>query len=172
MEATLIAVGRILRPQGRDGEVRLEALTDAPERFRALTECYLVPPPDGERRAVEAVRFQGDTPVLKLAGSDRIGDAESLVGRLVSVPRAAVRRLPPEHYYPFDLVGCRVETVDGMPVGVLQDVLAGAAHDLWVVREGSREYLIPAVGAIVLRVDLVERLIVVCPPEGLLALED
>jgi len=59
-----------------------------------------------------------------------------------------------------------------MPVGVLQDVLAGAAHDLWVVREGSREYLIPAVGAIVLRVDLVERLIVVCPPEGLLALED
>src|SRR5262249_43492560 len=86
----LIAVGRILRPQGRGGEVRLEALTDAPERFRELAECYLVPPPGGERRSVEGVRFQGTTPVLKLTGSETIDDALALVGRLVSVPRERV----------------------------------------------------------------------------------
>jgi 16S rRNA processing protein RimM len=171
MVEELIAVGRILRPQGRWGEVRLEALTDAPERFRELTECYLVPPSAGERRTVEAVRFQGATPVLKLAGSEGIGDAEALVGRLVSVPRTAVRPLPPGHFYAFELVGCRVETPDGTPVGVLEDVQQGPGHDLWVVRAGPRECLIPAVGAIVVRVDLAERRVVVRPPEGLLALD-
>src|SRR5262249_28656500 len=89
--ADLIAVGRIVRSQGRRGEVRLEALTDEPERLRDLTECYLVPPPSGERRAVEAVWFQGAAPIVKLGGSEGIGDARDLVGRLVAIPRAAVR---------------------------------------------------------------------------------
>jgi 16S rRNA processing protein RimM len=171
MVEELIAVGRILRPQGRTGEVRLEALTDAPERLRELTECYLVPPPTGERRTIEAVRFQGPTPVIKLAGSEGIGDAEGLVGRLVSVPRTAVRPLPPDHFYAFDLVGCQVETDDGTSVGVLEGVQESPGHDLWVVRAGDREHLIPAVAAIVVEVDLAGRRVVVRPPDGLLALD-
>ena len=117
MEDTLIAVGRIVRPQGRRGEVRLEALTDVPERLRELTECYLVPPPAGERRAVEAVWFQGEVPIVKLGGSEDIEAADALVGRLVSIPRGSVRPLPPDRFYAFDLVGCRVETVDGAVEG-------------------------------------------------------
>ena len=167
---TLIAVGRIVRPQGRRGEVRLEALTDLPERLRELTECYLVPPAAGEPRAVEAVWFQGDVPIVKLGGSEGIEDAEALVGRLVSIPRGRVRPLPPDRFYAFDLVGCRVETVDGASLGVVEDVWAGAAHDLWVVRGEGRECLIPAVSAIVADVNLTARRVVVCPPEGLLEL--
>lgn len=167
----LIAVGRIVRPQGRRGEVRLEALTDDPERFRDLRQCYLVPPEDGECRAIEAVWFQGGVPVLKLAGSDSLGDAESLVGRVVSIPRSAARPLPPDRFYAFDLVGCTVRSVDGATLGVLEDVWAGPGHDLWVVRLGDRACSIPAVSAIVERVDLTARVIVVRPPEGLLELD-
>lgn len=167
----LIAVGRVLRPQGRRGEVRLEPLTDEPGRFRDLRECYLVPPETGERRLVEAVWFQGGVPVLKLAGSENIGDAEALVGRLVSIPRGAARALPRDRFYAFDLIGCAVETREGTTLGVLEDVRAGPGHDLWVVRVGKRECLIPAVSAIVERVDLAARVVVVCPPEGLLELD-
>jgi len=171
--ADLIAVGRIVRSQGRRGEVRLEALTDEPERLRALTECYLVPPPSGERRAVEAVWFQGAAPIVKLGGSEGIGDARDLVGRLVAIPRAAVRPLPPDRFYAFDLVGCRVETPAGAPLGVLEEVWAGAGagHDFWVVRGDGRERLIPAVSAIVTEVDLGGRRVIVSPPDGLLELE-
>jgi 16S rRNA processing protein RimM len=170
----LIAVGRILRPQGRHGEVRVEPLTDAPERLRDLAECYLVPPAEGEPRRVEAVRFQGPVPVVKLAGAETIGDAEALAGRRMAIPRAAARPLPPDRFYEFDLVGCAVRDPAGAELGTLVDVeTAGDErwHDRWVVRRGDREWLIPAVSAIVERVDLAARVVVVRPPEGLVELD-
>jgi 16S rRNA processing protein RimM len=167
----LIAVGRILRPQGRRGEVRLEPLTDEPGRLRELTECYLVPPEGGEPRRVETVWFQGPVPVLKLAGSDSIGDAETLAGRLVTIPRAAVRPLPPDRFYAFDLIGCAVRTPEGSDLGTIAEVQPGAEHDLWVVRRGAREWLLPAVSAIVERVDLAARVVAVRPPDGLVTID-
>jgi len=167
----LVAVGRIVRPQGRRGEVRLESLTDDPDRLTELSECYLVPPPNGERRSVETVRFQGGVPVVKLADVESIDVAETLVGRFVSVPRAAVRPLPPDRFYHFDLVGCAVWTPEGTQLGTLADVVPGTGHDFWILRAGARECMIPAVSAIVERVDLVGRVVVIRPPDGLLELE-
>ena len=169
--ATLVAVGRIVRPQGRRGEVRIEALTDAPERLSDLRECWLVPPPAGERHAVESVWFQGRVPVVKFVGSDTISDAETLVGRLVTIPRAAVKPLPPDRYYAFDLVGCAVETPEGAALGTVAEVLVGPEHDYWTVQLGERAWLLPAVAAIVERVDLAARRVVVRPPEGLVELD-
>ncbi len=168
----LIAVGRILRPQGRHGEVRVEALTDEPGRLAELSECYLVPPEAGEPRRIETVRFQGPVPVLKLAGSDCIGEAEALAGRQVAIPRGAARPLPADRFYAFDLIGCAVRTPEGRVLGAIGDVAAGPAHDFWVVRAGEREWLLPAVSAIVERVDLRDRLVVVRPPEGLVELAE
>lgn len=166
----LIVVARVLRPQGRHGELRLEPLTDDPGRLRELTVCYLVPPPGGECYQVEGVRYQQGVPVLKLRGVDGLAAAEPLGGRLVTIPRAAVRPLPPGWYYPFELEGCEVRTSDGAPLGRLTDVLAGVEHDFWVVRVGGRECLVPAVAAILERVDLARRVVVIRPPEGLLEL--
>jgi 16S rRNA processing protein RimM len=168
----LIAVGRILRPQGRRGEVRLEPLTDEPARLRELTECYLVPPEAGEPRRVETVWFQNQVPVLKLAGSDSISDAETLAGRLVTIPRAAVRPLPPDRFYTFDLIGCAVRTPEGADLGTIAAVQGGSEHDLWVVRRGGTEWLLPAVSAIVERVDLAARVVSVRPPDGLVGIEE
>jgi 16S rRNA processing protein RimM len=169
----LIAVGRVVRPQGRRGEVRLEPLTDEPARLRELTECYLVPPEAGERRRIEAVWFQETAPVVKLDGVDTLDAAEVLVGRLISIPRDAVRPLPSGRFYPFELEGCAVRTPDGTVLGTVAGVLAGEGegHDLWVLRTGTREHLVPAVGAIVEQVDLRGRAVVIRPPDGLLELE-
>jgi 16S rRNA processing protein RimM len=169
----LVAVGRVLRSWGRRGEVRLEPLTDDPGRFRELEACYLVPPETGERRRVESVWFQGATPVLKLAGVETPGEAEALVGRLVAIPRSAVRPLPPGHFYPFELEGCLVRTPEGTALGTLAGVVPGPGegHDFWVLRAGARECLIPAVEAIVTEVDLGRQSVVIRPPEGLLDLD-
>jgi 16S rRNA processing protein RimM len=169
--AALVAVGRIVRPQGRRGEVRVEPLTDVPERLADLRECWLVPPAAGERHDVEAVWFQGRVPVVKLAGSATMTDAQALVGRLVTIPRAAVRRLPPDRYYAFDLVGCVVETPEGATLGTIAEVLSGPEHDYWTVQRGDRAWPLPAVAAIVERVDLTARRVVVRPPEGLVELD-
>jgi 16S rRNA processing protein RimM len=169
--AELIAIGRVTRPQGRHGEVRVEPLTDDPARFGDLTECCLVPPRTGERRTVEAVRFQGRTPVLKLEGIGSIDEADRLRGRLVSVPRARVRPLDGDRFYAFDLIGATVTDPGSAVLGTLTDVLAGDAHDLWVARVDGRECLIPAVREIVTRVDSAARVVVIRPPDGLLDLD-
>jgi 16S rRNA processing protein RimM len=168
---TLVAVGRIVRTQGRRGEVRVEPLTDAPERLADLRECWLVPPAAGERYDVEAVWFQGRVPVVKLGGSATMSDAQALVGRLVTIPRAAVRSLPPDRYYAFDLVGCAVVTPEGAGLGTITEILAGPEHDYWTVQRGDRAWPLPAVAAIVERVDLAARRVVVRPPEGLVELD-
>jgi 16S rRNA processing protein RimM len=167
----LVAVGRIVRPQGRRGEVRVELLTDSPERLRELHECWLVPPPAGERHEVESVWFQGRVPVVKLAGSTTISDAQALVGRLMTIPRASVRPLPPDRFYAFDLAGCVVQTPEGADLGTIAEVLAGPEHDYWTVRRDGRAWLLPAVTGIVERVDLVGRRVLVRPPEGLVELD-
>lgn len=61
-------------------------------------------------------------------------------------------------------------TEEGAEVGTLLRVEPSPAQDLWVVGVGDREYLIPAVAEIVVRVDVRERTIVIRPPEGLLEL--
>ena len=151
--------------------MRVEPLTDAPERLAELRECWLVPPAAGERHDVEAVWFQGRVPVVKFAGSATMTDAQALVGRLVTIPRASVRPLPPDRYYAFDLVGCVVETPDGTSLGTITEVLAGPEHDYWTVQRGDRAWPLPAVTAIVERVDLAARRVVARPPEGLVELD-
>ena len=169
--AALVAVGRIVRTQGRRGEVRVEPLTDAPERLAELRECWLVPPAAGERHEVETVWFQGRVPVVKLAGSATMSDAEALVGRLVTIPRESVRPLPPDRYYAFDLVGCAVETPDGESLGTITEIVSGPEHDYWTVQRGDRRWSLPAVAALVERVDLAARRVVARPPEGLVELD-
>ena len=57
-----------------------------------------------------------------------------------------------------------------MPVGEVTGIEQGPAQDLWVVSDGARERLIPAVPEIVITVDLRARRVVIRPPEGLLDL--
>ena len=52
-----IAVGRVLRPWGLRGDVKVESLTDFPERFAPGSTLWVA----GERRTVEGSRWRGDT---------------------------------------------------------------------------------------------------------------
>jgi 16S rRNA processing protein RimM len=92
------------------------------------------------------------------------------VGRLVAVPQAEARPLPPGQFYPWQLEGCRVVTDDGREVGRVIRIEHSAAQDLWVVSDGAREHLIPAVAEIVLEVDVGAGRVVIRPPDGLLEL--
>ena len=68
-----------------------------------------------------------------------------------------------------DLVGCRVETVAGKTVGTVGDVQIGPAAPILVVHGAGGESLVPFVDAICRHVDLPARVIVIDPPEGLIA---
>jgi 16S rRNA processing protein RimM len=169
----LVAIGQVLRAHGVDGELRIRPLTDRPEeRFGALERCVVWEPATDDRRPLEVAgcRFDRDTVLLRLHGIHTVELATSLVGRLLAVDAQEVFPPPPGHFYPWQLAGARVMTPDGRIVGRFLDVEPGAAQDRWVIGDGTREWLVPAVPEIVLDVDVGAGKVVIDPPEGLLEL--
>ncbi len=168
----LVAIGEIVRPHGLRGELRVTPLTDDPARFERVTSCVLWDPARDTRRPARVVgaRRQGEVVLLSLEGCASVEAAAELVGRLLAVPESEALPPGPGRFYPWQLVGCRVVTDEGRPVGEVTRLEPGPAYDLWVVADGGQEHLIPAVPEIVIDLDLGQRRVVVRPPEGLLDL--
>jgi 16S rRNA processing protein RimM len=169
MEQDLLAVGRITKSVGVRGEVKLEALSDRRQRFRELREVWVGS--DGRtarRETVEAVRFLRDAPVVKLRGVDSRTAADELRGEFLFVEAASVAPLPEGSFYVHEIVGLTVVTEEGDAVGRVRDVCRLPGGDVWCVEMQGREIMIPAVQALVRRVDLREGKIVIRAIEGLL----
>ena len=169
-----IAIGQVVRPQGRKGEVLAEILTDFPSRFEGLQRVFL-DDPGGNPRAVpvEHTWLHKGSVVLKFAGVGSIDEAETLRGRYVLVPEEEKVKLSANQYYLWELTGCQVVVESGgtrRPLGTVTEVERTAGVDLLHVSDDSHEVLVPFVQAICKVVDPEARLIVIDPPEDLLDL--
>lgn len=170
----LIVVAQIVRPHGVRGEVKALVLTRDGAQLGNLTECYLMDPRREIRRRcrIERCRLQGQAVILALQGCQSMDDAEALAHWLVAVPEEALAPLPPGTFYAAKLEGARVVTEEGVEIGEFVGLEEAPGHDLWVIRAGGREHLIPAVAEIVRQVDLRARRITIRLPEGLLELSN
>jgi 16S rRNA processing protein RimM len=148
-----LVVGRVLRPHGVRGELSVQVLSDAPERFAPGAELG-VGDPDGpgplESAVVQAARLHQGRLLLSLEGVEDRGAADRLRGAWLSIPVAAARPLDPGEFWPHQLVGLTVVDRQGRERGRVADVLPGAAHDLLAVElPGGASALVPAVAALV-----------------------
>jgi len=171
-EPRYLAVGRVLRPHGLRGELRVEIITDYPERLRQHVFFYLASPDSPEvvrRYPVEGVRQHKGVLLLKLGGCDDRDAAEGLRGMLVQVPLEDAVPLEEGEYYHFQLMGLRVETEDGQWLGQLVEVLSTGANDVYIVRGPRGELLLPAVDDVVRELDLASKRMVVRLMRGMLA---
>ena len=167
----MVPVGRVARPHGNAGRVVIDPDTDfAEERFRPGNAVYVRRGGDVERLVLRDVRFHRGRPIVGFEGVGTIPGAEALAGVDVGVPAESLEPLPEGTFYYHELIGCRVETVDGRPVGTVASIEGdGGAHRL-VVGDASGEVQVPLTAPICVRVDPRERIIVLDPPEGLLEL--
>ena len=163
-EPRYLAVGRIVRPHGIRGELRVHVLTGYPERLGQHTCFYVTPPghPEAAQRyPVENMRWHRRTLLLKLGGCDDRNAAERLRDMLVQIPIEEAVPLEEGEYYHFQLIGVQVETEDGEQLGQVAEVLETDAHDVYAVRGRRGEMLLPAVDDVVLELDLDRRQMVV-----------
>jgi 16S rRNA processing protein RimM len=159
---TAVSVGRVVSAHGIRGDLKVESLTDFPERFRAGSRLWL----EGVPRTVERSRQQGKMLVVKLEGIDSRTQAEAQRGKQLMVPQ--VRAIEQESvYYLHDIIGLQVVEESGNALGEVVDVLATGSNDVYVVRGGRGEVLLPALDDVVKEVDLRARRMVVDVPEGL-----
>ena len=148
-----LVVGRVLRPHGVRGELSVEVLSDAPDRFAPGTELG-VGDPDGpgplEPVVVRAARLHLGRLLLSLEGVTDRDAADRYRGAWLSIPVAAARPLEAGEFWPHQLVGLAVVDRQGRRRGQVADVVPGAAHDLLAVDlTGGGSALVPAVAALV-----------------------
>ena len=170
----LVAVAKVAKPRGVKGEVACDLLTDFPERFEWLEELVAVFHGGGRRRLkLEGHWFHGDRVVLKLEGFDSPEEASALAGCELAVPESEAVELEEGEFYDWQLEGCRVETVEGVGVGTVREVLhtGGEAPVLVILDEKERENLVPLAESICVEINVDAKLIRVDAPEGLLELD-
>ena len=148
-----LVVGRVVRPHGVRGELSVEVLSDAPERFVPGAELG-VGDPDGPAllgsAVILAARLHLGRLLLSLEGVEDRDAADRFRGAWLSIPAASARPLDPGEFWPHQLVGLAVVDHQGRERGRVADVVPGAAHDLLVVElPGGASALVPAVAALV-----------------------
>lgn len=161
-------VARLGRPHGIRGEFTVEVRTDDPADRFAVGRRLLTDPAERGPLTVASASHGSGCWVLGFQGVDDRAGAEALRDTLLLVPVAELPDLAdPEDFYDHQLVGLPARTADGVPVGVVSDVLHGPAGDLLVLRRDDRETLIPFIRQMVPTVDVAGGFVVVDPPEGL-----
>jgi 16S rRNA processing protein RimM len=168
-----ITIARVLKVQGRRGEVLTELHTDFPERFEQRRTLYAWHE-KGERRQLHLESYwphKGGM-VLKFEGVDSIEAAETLLRAEIQISAAERAELEEGTFYISDLTGCAL--IDrGCEIGRVVDVnfAAGTAPLLIVRGDDGKEFMVPFVESFLRELDLQAKRIETQLPEGMLELD-
>lgn len=166
-----ITLARVVKTQGRRGEVAVEVHSDIPDRFSAGMKLFAL----GNSRALRReLQIEDLWPhkgflVLKFRGVGSISEAEALIGSELQVPRADRAALEPGWTYVNDLIGCTVLD-HGREIGRIDDVRfgAGEAPLLIVIDPANRKFDLPFAEAYLEEIDPAQRQVRMNLPEGML----
>jgi 16S rRNA processing protein RimM len=168
-EPTVI-VGKITKAHGLKGELTVLPLSDNPDRFVAGNVVYLQ---DGRALTIRQVRANGARLLLTFAGIADREAAEALGGSLLVVPETDLPDLPEGTYWPHQLEGCEVVTRGGRSLGVITEVVANPANDIWIATGADgEETLVPAIMQVIAEVDIGGRRVTVHEVPGITAAEE
>jgi 16S rRNA processing protein RimM len=165
----MIAIGQIARSNGIRGEVRVNLLTESPERLRQLTLVWIGrDDATAQQFRIEHVRLHRGQAVVKFGSIESRDAADGLKNLFIFIEEQNAAVLPKGTYFIHDIVGMEVLTEEGVRVGCVEEVWQLPANDVWVVREDGKEILLPAIRDVIRTVDVRRKRIVIRPLEGLL----
>ena len=165
-----ITLARVVKTQGRYGEVAVEVHSDIPDRFAEGMKLLALEKSGEARRDLEVEGFwpHKGLLVLKFRGVDSMSDAEELIGCELQVESADRASLEQGWNYISDLVGC-VVLDHGVEIGRIEDVQFGAGEaPLLIVGAGGKKFDVPFAEAYLDAVDMSQRQVRMNLPEGML----
>ena len=156
-QEAMIAIGRLNKPHGIQGEVvfipyvydlaLLPELTNLWVSLRHGTGGV-------QERMVVAWRVAHKKVLVRLNNCQDIAHAEALRDYEVLMPRHWFPPLPAGEYYWFEIEGLTVYASDGRYIGTIADIIYTGSNDVYVVRNGAHEMLVPALKDVVCAIDL------------------
>jgi 16S rRNA processing protein RimM len=166
-----ITLARVVKTQGRHGEIAAEVHSAVPDRFVEGMKLSALNKAGDSRRDVEIESLWPHKGLLvfKLAGIDSMSDAEALIGSELQVPQDQRAELEQGWNYVSDLVGCMVSDQDSA-IGRIEDVQfgAGEAPLLIVAGANGKKFEVPFAEAYLEGVDLPQGQVRMRLPEGML----
>jgi 16S rRNA processing protein RimM len=168
-----LILGRILRPHGIRGELRLQIVTQFPERISSLEKVYIGEDPyDADSATVfeiDGARRHHDQVLVRLKEITTRNEAEIYRNQLLMVAFEDAVPLEDDEYYLFQIIGADVVTKDGTKLGRVSEILETGANDVFLVKGGIYgEVLVPDIDDVVLDIDIDRQLVTVDLPPGLL----
>ncbi|HYB92452.1 MAG TPA: ribosome maturation factor RimM [Candidatus Binataceae bacterium] len=167
--ARTVRIGRISGAHGLKGALRFSP--DDPDST-ALSRIHRVTLElRGESREYEIASASRSGPTsmrITLSGVNDAAAAEALKGAIVTLSRDDLPPPAAGEFYYFDAIGCDVFTTDGRRIGAIEDVFPTGANDVWVVRDGPREVLVPVIADVVKEMNFAARRVTIEPVPGLL----
>jgi 16S rRNA processing protein RimM len=154
---SLVTIGRILKPFGVRGEVKVESMSDVPGRFEELQTAYLTLPHETATPQETLVTHIREVPagyLMKCSTFSTPEEAAHYRGAWIQIPMNAELPRDPDTFYQFELIGLHVEDPDGKQMGTVEEILEYPQHHILVVRNQETEFLIPANLKTISKVDL------------------
>lgn len=163
MNNRFLEAGQIVNTHGVQGEVKITPWCDTPEFLCQFHMLYI----DGKPVQVLSARAHKQSVLAKLAGVEDVNAAMLLKGKVLSIDREDTV-LPEGRHFIADLIGLEVRHADtGAVLGTVAEVLTLPAHEVYVVRGGDHEYMIPAVDAFLIESNVAAGYLRVRPIEGM-----
>ena len=151
----LYLVGKVLKPKGLKGEVKILPITDYPESFLERKTFYIGrSDEEAVLREVLQGRLRNGFAYILFSGMDSREKAEAAVGNMIYVPAEELVPLPPGRAYLHELRGLKVLNDSLEEVGIVHDVLKMPAHEVYEVQYGAKKILVPAIEEFVEEIDI------------------
>ncbi len=152
-EPAFLAVGKLRRAHGVRGEILMEVFTDFPERLASGVTLYLGV--DAKPMRLVKRRQHREGLLVTFEGYTTPEQVGQLSNQEVYVRTDDRPPLAEGEYYHHQLLGLRVSTPGGEPLGRVVEILETGASDVLVVRPGTgSDVLIPVADAFIQRIDL------------------
>lgn len=161
-----IRVGKILRGFGIKGEVKVQIITDEPEkRFKVKKVLYLKQDDTFSPVTITSVRYHQSNVLLSFADHPDLTSVEGYHGCELFVDRKDIKSK--DSVYAFELMNVSVYKEDGTLVGVVSDILDTGAHIVLRIKTDAKDVLIPYVDRFIVRFDQTKNILVIRWMEGL-----
>jgi 16S rRNA processing protein RimM len=151
-----LVVGLVRGVHGLKGAVRVEILSDRPDRFDVGNVLHR----EGDDRPLTIASAQRDGPGL-LVRFDEIRDRNAADSLRNTYLEATADALPVDEFYWHDIIGCAVSASTGEELGTVADVFRVGESEVYSVRGPRGEILVPAVSTVVLEIDPAAKRIVI-----------
>ena len=161
-----LEAGKIVGTHGVKGMLRVQFWCDTADFLRQFKTVYT--DKNGEHKlTVKSVAPHGNVVLMAIDGIDTVEKAESLRGKVLFIDRNDAN-LPDGRYFIDDLLGCTVFDADsGAVLGTLSDVSETGANDVWHIKNGEKEYLVPVIADVVVEVNPEDEKITIRPLKGI-----